>query len=56
MCILEAAWQEGIHTSVKEPQIDTQHCRMEKTAGNCHSDRQGYLCHCFALVLWVKLL
>ena len=36
MCILEVAWQEGIRTSVKEPQIDTQRCKMGKTAGNCH--------------------
>ena len=32
MCILEVAWQEGIRMSVKEPQIDTQRCKTEKTA------------------------
>lgn len=40
MCILEVAWQEGIRMSAKEPQTDTQHCRTEKTAGNCrHAGR-----------------
>lgn len=32
MCILEVAWREGTPTSAKGPQIDTQQCRMEKTA------------------------
>jgi hypothetical protein len=36
MHILEAAWQEGIHMSVKGPLIGTQHCRMEETAGDGH--------------------
>lgn len=35
MYILEVAWQEGTHMSVKGPQIDMRHCRMEKTAGKC---------------------